>query len=322
MFKEPTPPRPPVQPPERCDPARPNRPHPTSCHSFYQCVDRLNGVELVEKTCNPPTMYNPQLMICDWPESVMRIRPDCGAPVATTPAPVTTPRTVRPRTVAPAERCDPARPNSPHPTSCHLFYQCVDRLHGVEQVEKTCNPPTMYNPETMVCDWPEAVVRIRPECGAVPTAPPAPLTDPAPCADGWTDWFNVSSPLGSTGDFELYDAIVTRQPICPKSHIRDVECKFWAREQGTKKGRPPKMTMVDYTLSPDNSVKCEAPTGLLCYNSDQASGRCQDYTVRFLCGCEADVRPTTASPPPEESCPEFHEWTSCAYRCNQVVRCF
>lgn len=264
-------------------------------------------------------MYNPDLMICDWPESVARVRPECGAPIATTQAPLTTPRTVQPRTVGPAERCDPARPNTPHPRNCHLFYQCVDRLHGVEQVEKTCNPPTMYNPETMVCDWPEAVIRIRPECGAVPTTPRAPLTDSAACADGWTDWFNVSSPYGTSGDFELYDAIVSQQPICPKSHIRNIECKFWTREQGAKKGGPPKLVMVDYTLSPDNSVRCEAQTGLLCYNSDQASGRCQDYTVRFLCGCASDLQLSTTTPASsEESCPEGYEWSSCAYRCNQV----
>ena len=47
-----------------------------------------------------------------------------------------------------AGRCDPSRPNSPHPTDCYIFYQCVDRLNGIEQVEKTCNPPNMYSPDT------------------------------------------------------------------------------------------------------------------------------------------------------------------------------
>jgi hypothetical protein len=51
-----------------------------------------------------------------------------------------------------------------------MFYHCVDRLNGIEQVEKTCNPPTMFNPDTMVCDWPESVMRIRPECAIADTS--------------------------------------------------------------------------------------------------------------------------------------------------------
>jgi hypothetical protein len=71
------------------------------------------------------------------------------------------------------KRCDPARPHSAHPTDCYKFYHCVDRLTSIEQVEKTCNPPTMFNPDTMVCDWPESVMRLRPECAFADAASPA-----------------------------------------------------------------------------------------------------------------------------------------------------
>lgn len=311
--------------PKRCDPTRPNSPHPTNCYLFYQCVDRLNGVEQVEKTCNPPTMYNPETMVCDWPEAVQKLRPECGWSDPTTPTP-SRPKTTSPRkgpgtTPVPIlDRCDPARPNSPHPTSCHLFYQCVDRLNGVEQVEKTCQPPTMYNPETMVCDWPEAVMRIRPDCGTVATTTIKPPTD-GPCVDGWTDWFSVSTPSEATGDFEVYEKIVMKHAICPKSHITDIECKYLSKQGGSKKSGPAKSTLIDYRSSPDRNVQCSVAEGLICYNSDQESGLCQDYKVRFLCQCEAEVHVVTTPDPPSTEdtlCPEGYSWSSCAYSCNQV----
>ena len=112
------------------------------------------------------------------------------------------------------ERCDPVRPLSPHPEDCYKFFHCVDRLHGTEQVEKTCNPPTMYHPITMVCDWPSAVYKVRPECQADPsTTATSPATSSttsrsmavSSCVDGWSDWFNTHHPkVGSdTHDVEI-----------------------------------------------------------------------------------------------------------------------
>ena len=101
------------------------------------------------------------------------------APATTTStSPVTTTSTAVPKTtVVIPERCDPARPHLPHPTDCYLFYHCVDRVGGVEMVEKTCNPPTMFHPVTMICDWPESVIKVSPHCGA--TTARAPTTTPA-----------------------------------------------------------------------------------------------------------------------------------------------
>lgn len=62
--------------------------------------------------------------------------------------------------------CDVAHPNSPHPTDCQLFYQCVPTSTGQELVEKSCGPGTLFNSETHVCDWPTEVLRARPECSA------------------------------------------------------------------------------------------------------------------------------------------------------------
>lgn len=300
---------------DRCDPARPNSPHPTDCYIFYQCVNRGNRVEQVEKTCNPPTMYNPNTMVCDWPETVVKLRPECQWSDGTTRSGSKTRKLTTPIPVT--DRCDPARPNSPHPTSCHLFYQCVDRVNGVEQVEKTCNPPTMYNPETMVCDWPVAVIRIRPECGSVATTTEPP-TD-GPCVDGWTDWISVSTPTEATGDFEVYENIVGKHAICPKSHISNIECKYLSRAGGSKKTGSAKPTLVDYRSSPDRNVQCSVSDGLICYNSDQQSGLCQDYRVRFLCECNVQVVTTPDPPTTEEDwCPEGYSWNTCAYSCNAV----
>lgn len=54
-------------------------------------------------------------------------------------------------------------PNCPEPTgmfpdpkNCSLFYHCE---HGVAY-PKRCSPPLMFNPEEMVCDWPNNV-----DCG-------------------------------------------------------------------------------------------------------------------------------------------------------------
>ncbi|XP_071561739.1 hemocytin [Temnothorax nylanderi] len=63
-------------------------------------------------------------------------------------------------------KCDVANPNSPHPTNCQLFYQCVPTPTGHELVEKSCGPGTLYNSETQTCDWPTEVLRTRPECSA------------------------------------------------------------------------------------------------------------------------------------------------------------
>ena len=203
---------------DKCDPTRPHIPHPTSCYLFYHCVDRLNGVEHVEKTCQPPTMFNPITMVCDWAESVLRIRPECGSskpsPTTSKPMPVTVGRTTTfsPSNLIVGDKCDPARPHIPHPTSCYLFYHCVDRLNGIEHVEKTCQPPTMFNPITMVCDWAESVLRIRPECGshattATPTKRPTTSFSKPPSENlvviteeedyEYTD-LNTNCPSGST----------------------------------------------------------------------------------------------------------------------------
>lgn len=75
-------------------------------------------------------------------------------------------------TVEPSpEECDPEHPNSPHPTNCQLFYQCVPIATGYELVEKSCGPGTLYDTKTHVCNFPAEVLRTRPECMIERTTP-------------------------------------------------------------------------------------------------------------------------------------------------------
>ncbi len=51
---------------------------------------------------------------------------------------------------------------SADPSDCHAFHQCSG-LHGVPAFRRSCGY-LLFNPITLTCDWPDEVVRIRPEC--------------------------------------------------------------------------------------------------------------------------------------------------------------
>ncbi|KZC09215.1 Hemocytin [Dufourea novaeangliae] len=77
-----------------------------------------------------------------------------------------------PTTIKPSyEECSMERPNQPHPTDCHLFYQCAPGVKGNELVEKSCGQNMFYNPQAQICDWPANVILLRPECLFAQTTP-------------------------------------------------------------------------------------------------------------------------------------------------------
>lgn len=80
------------------------------------------------------------------PDFEIRIKCDCDN-VPTTPIP-----------------CDVSKPHLEHPKDCHLFYHCEPGLDGAHLVEKSCGKDMMYNPQSMTCDWPQAVMIIKPSC--------------------------------------------------------------------------------------------------------------------------------------------------------------
>ncbi|KAF2349151.1 WxxW domain, partial [Trinorchestia longiramus] len=237
-------------------------------------------------------------------------------------APTTTPSDVE----LIGEPCDVNAPAKLH-ARCDKFYECapMSRTSGF-LVEKSCQD-TFYNPETQTCDWPANVIRIRPECaeqpveeGTGPEIVPSRSTLPPtlPCEDTWTEWFNISHPSTDAGDLETYEAIKLRFPeLCDDTHIIDTQCQFnriiKVREanrgrKGGRKGRrlPTQLerytsTLLDYSESPDQSVRCDR-YGLQCYNADQNYGQqCQDYAVRFLCSCALPTVSTSALPPYTDS---------------------
>ena len=65
------------------------------------------------------------------------------------------------------EECNPAVPHTAHETDCKLFYHCFTGFYGNPPIKvlKECGPGTLFNPKTMICDWEDSVVNIKPECG-------------------------------------------------------------------------------------------------------------------------------------------------------------
>lgn len=78
----------------------------------------------------------------------------------------------------------------------------------------------------------------------------------------WTDWFNRDGPGGS-GDFETLRDLAVPCTAPSKIECRTIDDRDWS-ETGQR-----------YT--------CEPKVGGVCRNSDQSSGRCLNYKVRFLC---------------------------------------
>ncbi len=74
------------------------------------------------------------------------------------PHPVGTTTTLRPPP-APTGCADPAsRPNIPLEGDCSFFYHC-----GADgtKVLKECGPGTLFDPNSMICGWPDVVLKVR-----------------------------------------------------------------------------------------------------------------------------------------------------------------
>lgn len=63
-----------------CDTSKPHQEHPDDCALFLHCAPGMGPKEhpdLVVKTCAPHMLYNPMSMNCDWPETVVAMKPQC-----------------------------------------------------------------------------------------------------------------------------------------------------------------------------------------------------------------------------------------------------
>lgn len=175
--------------------------HPESCFKYLQCQQMGDGSSLfVEKTCGDSLMFNPKSQVCDWPFSVQAMKPVCNTtpgdfeifdlightdPVSFTTRYASTPGPFKiiqsslrpPLTSAPGPIdypyyitiCDPSIPHIEHPNSCYKFLHCQPAVNGSYiYAVKTCYPDMMFNPKSMICDWPAAVKAMKPACGSNP----------------------------------------------------------------------------------------------------------------------------------------------------------
>ncbi|PNF36643.1 hypothetical protein B7P43_G19101, partial [Cryptotermes secundus] len=145
--------------PRYCDVNNPNSPHPGDCHRFYHCKDTLEGPELVEKTCGPYMMYNHMKQVCDWPATVIALRPECAATTpeattetATTPTAGPTPMKCKPGCVVPCSQI------------C-LYYDFALRQNGFCSSVEDCVPGCVPVDAVVQCPvgslWRDAVSCVR-----------------------------------------------------------------------------------------------------------------------------------------------------------------
>jgi hypothetical protein len=134
-------------------------------------------------------MYNPTLKVCDWPDNVKNIKPNCGVDpgepdvweykptpkveVSTPSSGVTHPAHF---TEAPfyLTLCDPSAPIIEHPENCYKYLECTQAPNGsFIYAEITCNFNFMFHPKRKTCSPADEVQAIKSICRMGPIAPPA-----------------------------------------------------------------------------------------------------------------------------------------------------
>ncbi|KAK6488041.1 mucin-2-like, partial [Huso huso] len=107
-----------------------------------------------------------------------------------------------------------------------------------------------------------------------PTITPTTITTPEPpCSGRWSEWTNTMKPTSENdGDFESVN-----NSTCTNG-IENIQC------QSTTTG------------SAVQKVTCDKAKGLICYNSDQSNGQCNDYKIRICCATIAPSTTTTTRP--------------------------
>ncbi|XP_043802485.1 uncharacterized protein LOC122720083 isoform X3 [Apis laboriosa] len=127
--------------------------HPSDCTKFLQCAN--GGTHIMD--CGPGTVFNPAVMVCDWPRNVK------GCEDALKSEEETTKPLVPPDYEDHDERLRYEKPQPkkitcpddytgllPHPETCKKFLQCANGGTFIMD----CGPGTAFNPTISVCDWP------------------------------------------------------------------------------------------------------------------------------------------------------------------------
>jgi hypothetical protein len=177
----------------KCNPIIPLVEHPESCHKYLACERNSDGsFSFVEKVCSTNLMFNPKIQVCDWKSNVLTVKPACGLEtlnlVTASPALTTTKTSSLLKIVSSTTTvsnsfggeaavlyvpyltfCDPKIPHIEHPNSCYKFLHCQPASNGsFMYAVKTCYPDMMFNPATMICDWPSSVMILKPKCKSDP----------------------------------------------------------------------------------------------------------------------------------------------------------
>ena len=123
-------------------------PHPHNCSQYYVC----NNDRAIVMKCPANLQFNPLINVCDYPEHVGCI--DTPKPTMKTNIDTLTNIKSEPNEeVKCHESEDGEAVIIPNPDDCSKFYICV----GTNPVAMKCKPPTLFNPDLSVCDWPENV---------------------------------------------------------------------------------------------------------------------------------------------------------------------
>lgn len=83
---------------------------------------------------------------------------------------------------------------------------------------------------------------------------------------GYTPWISRDTPSGS-GDWETLSNLVRERNVC--ANPLAIECRRKSDRRASHRT--------------GEVVQCSTQTGLICRNSSQPDGRCDDYEVRFVC---------------------------------------
>lgn len=250
---------------------------PGNCEKFLHCtVTPTGNWDFVEKICGPGTIFHPIHKVCDFPVNVIAIKPECGEapqkkttipPIQITKSPliVKKPTTEPPKvtktygeqgqagmlpqkniktsTVVPYTTgrpyCDP-NSHVDYPGDCSKFLHCTITMTGDwEFVEKHCGPGTFFHPIHKVCDFPQSVIVIKPECGKPVIVITKPPTTP------FTTTPFVTHKHTTPGPF------VTRPPTTP----------------GPRKPTTEKLIKPTESICPPGQVwsECAIPCGKACH---------------------------------------------------------
>lgn len=132
-----------------CKPEVPHVEYPGDCYKFLHCQPMTDGSwQYVEKTCGPTMMFNPVAMVCDWPASVMAMKPYCGHE-----------RIVESTTakVHDGKWCPPGKVWSdcalPCGRTCHFYGKFLQRKGICLNGHNTCEGGCVDVDTTIACPW-------------------------------------------------------------------------------------------------------------------------------------------------------------------------